>query len=129
MLIRYLAALDLRRSLLWSALLWYGVMMVRHGPQPFGVWLNSASIALVVGLILITNAVPSGVSWRSLGFWPTARFFLIPFCVSSFSSALRDTPLLVIFPGNAMDNLLAGATVVVFLLAGWIARRVLQKAA
>lgn len=120
--LNYLGRLDMRRSLLWSGFIWYAVLMARHATLASGPWLNAVGIALVVGLILAANAIPSGGTWRQLGRWPLLRFFLIPFCVSSFSAAMRDAGLVAIFPRDLADNLIAGAAVAAFLLATAAAR-------
>lgn len=119
----YLTRLDARRLLLWSALLWYAVTMARHATADPRVWLGAAGIASVVGVMLAANAIPAGGSWRGLGFWPALRFFLIPFCVASFSSVMREVGLVVVFPRNLPDNLWAGGAVTAFLLLCAAARR------
>lgn len=115
-LISYLARLDNRRLLLWSAFLWYVAIMARHATASPAVWINSAGIATVISVILAANAIPPGRKWRDLGFWPLARFFLIPFCVSSFSAVMHKAGLVLIFPRNLTDNLVAAGTVGLFLL-------------
>ena len=115
-LISYLVRLDNRRRLLWSAFLWYVAMMARHATATPTVWLNSAGIAVVISVILAATAIPPGGKWRDLGFWPLARFFLIPFCVSSFSAVMTKAGLVLIFPRNLADNLVATGAVVSFLL-------------
>jgi hypothetical protein len=50
MLIHYLSQLDSRHKLLWSAFIWYSVLIGRHDvfiPEP---WFKAAGIAMVVGL-------------------------------------------------------------------------------
>ncbi len=122
-MIHYLARLDNRRLLLWSAFLWYVAIMARHATASPVLWLNSAGIAAVIGVILAANAIPPGRKWRELGFWPLARFFLIPFCVSSFSAVMNRVGLVLIFPHNVADNLVAAGTVALFLLVFAAARR------
>lgn len=121
--LRYLARLEARRVLLWSALIWYAVTMARHATANPDIWLGAAGVAGVVGVILAANAIPPGGTWRALGFWPAARFFLIPFCVSSFSAVMREVGFVVIFPRNVADNLAAGGAVAAFLLLCGAARR------
>lgn len=122
-LISYLARLDNRRLLLWSAFLWYVAIMARHATSSPAVWLNSAGIAAVISVILAANAIPVGRNWQDLGFWPLARFFLIPFCVSSFSAVMNKAELVLIFPRNLADNLVAAGAVVLFLMLCAAARR------
>lgn len=129
MLIRYLASLDPRRALLWCGFIWYAVLMGRHAPFMPGPWVNAAGIALVVGLVLTANAIPAGGTWRQLDRWSLLRFFVIPFCVSSFSSTMRDAGLVVIFPRNLADNSFAVAGVARFILLCAAVRRLSRTAA
>lgn len=115
-MIRYLARLDNRHLLLWSAFLWYVAIMARHATASPAAWLNSAGIAAVISIILAANAILPGRKWSDLGFWPLARFFLIPFCVSSFSAVMHKEGLVLVFPRNLADNLAAAGTVALFLL-------------
>jgi len=121
--ISYLARLDNRRLLLWSAFFWYVAIMARHASASPALWLNSAGIAAVISVILAANAIPAGRNWRDLGIWPLARFFLIPFCVSSFSAVMNKAGLVLIFPRNLADNLVATGTVAGFLVLCAAARR------
>lgn len=123
MKLSYLARLETRRLLLWSAFIWYAVTMARHATADPRVWLGAAGIAAVVGVMLTANAIPAGGSWREPGFWPTLRFFLIPFCVASFSSVMREVGLVVIFPRHLPDNLWAGGAVGAFWLLCAAARQ------
>ena len=113
-LMRYLATLDRRRFILWSAFLWYAAITIRHGEGDHATWLRSVGIAAIVGSILTLNAAPAGRRWRDLGFWPAFRFFLIPFCVSSFSSLAKGREFFLIFPLNATDNLAAAGAIALF---------------
>mgnify|MGYP000554305533 CR=1 FL=1 len=129
MIIDYLAQLDSRRKLLWSAFIWYAVMMGRHAafiPEP---WLKAIGIAMVVGLILVANAVPVGKTWRDLGLWPLLRCFLIPFCVSSFSTATSEVQMVAIFPRNLADNMIGGAAVAGFFVLSGVARLLKRRPA
>jgi len=129
MFIRYLAHLDSRRALLWSGFIWYAVLMGRHATLMPGPLVNAAGIALVVGLMLTANAIPAGGTWRQLNRWSLLRFFLIPFCVASFSAAMRDAGLIVIFLRNPADNVFAAAAVAGFMLLCAVARRLSRTSA
>ncbi|MBI2511927.1 MAG: hypothetical protein HYV96_08110 [Opitutae bacterium] len=121
-IVAYLAGLDRARTLLWSAFGWYLIMILRHPPGSFDAWANAAGIAVVVGAILLANADHAGVSPQKLGFWPIARFFLIPFCVSSFSTAMRASGLVLIFSRDMNDNLWGVGAVAGLLATRWSAR-------
>ncbi len=112
--IRYLAALNLRRFILWSAFLWYVMMASRYGVSDLAVWLRSLGIGLLVGAILTLNAVPPSGRIRDVGLWPTFRFFVIPFCVSSFSALTKGRAFFLIFPLNAKENVAAAGVIFIF---------------
>lgn len=114
MLTRYLAALDLRRSLLWCAFLWYLVMAMYYAGHDPALWLHSVGIAAIVGVVLTLNAMPPGVRVRALGFWPVFRFFLIPFCVASFSAFAKGRAFFLIFPLNPQQDIVACSVLAVF---------------
>jgi len=120
--VAYLAGLDRPRTLLWAAFLWYLAMMARHPPGALATWVNAAGIAAVVGMSLLANASPPGGSPRSLRFWPTARFFLIPFCVSSFSTTMRASGLVLVFSRDLADNLLGAGAIAGLLVVRSLAR-------
>ncbi len=101
--------------------------MARHATASLAVWLNAAGIAAAIGVILAANAIPPGQQWRDLGFWPLARFFLIPFCVSSYSAVMNRIGLVLIFPIAVEDNLTGAAAIVGFLLICLAARAVASR--
>lgn len=121
-IVAYLAGLDRARTLLWAAFSWYLAMIARHPPASLEAWANAAGIAAVVGTILLANAYNAGHSPRSLRFWPTARFFLIPLCVSSFSTTMRAPGLVLVFSRDMIDNLWGAGAVAGLLAARWLAR-------
>lgn len=122
MIIPYLASLDLRRSLLWSALLWYVVMAVRYAGHDPGLWLHAVGLAAIVGVILTLNAVSPDGHIRSLGFWSVFRLFLIPFCVASFSAFAKGRAFFPIFPLNLAENMVAVGILAVFGGGVWVAK-------
>ena len=93
---RYLAALTAGRFVLWCYLIWYLVVLVRYfDPHP-RVWLTSLGLSVIVGIALTLNAASGSSSARPQP-WPVFRFFLTPFCVSSFASLVKDRGFLLIF--------------------------------
>ncbi|MBI2517029.1 MAG: hypothetical protein HYV95_08940 [Opitutae bacterium] len=113
----YFAGLDRARTLLWAAFLWYLTQMGRHPSLPLRGWINAAGIAAAVGAVLLANTWSDAGVRPRLGAWQGARFFMIPFCVSSYSTALRDVELVLIFPANLADNA-AGLGVIALVFAG-----------
>src|SRR5688500_926235 len=81
---RYLTRLSAGRILLWCYLIWYVVILVRHFDPDPRLWLTSIGMSVIIGLALYisTTSASEGFHIRRLGFWPTVRLFMMPFCVS-----------------------------------------------
>ena len=132
----YLSRLTFARAVLWCYLLWYLVIATRHFDGTPRLWLTSLGLSLIVGLALLLNAgwSPAARSESSetpapapLDRWQTIRFFLMPFCVSSFSALVKGKGFLLIFSPHPPD-LAAGIGICTgFLLAVAAARRVAPK--
>ena len=81
---------------LWFSLTWYITVVATH-EEPANVtahWGNAAIISALVGTILNVNAFSAAAGGDSLSDWlkrnpcTSARFYVIPFCVSSYSSVV-----------------------------------------
>ena len=121
--VRYLADLSAGRVLLWCYFLWYLVIAARYFDPDPRLWLTSLGMALLIGVALyVSTTASAGVRGR-LGFWPTARLFMMPFCVSSFAALVKGKNFLLIFSPRAAD-LLWGAG----LCAGFVAAALAAKA-
>src|SRR5437667_3980431 len=99
MLIRYLASRSAARLVLWCYFIWYGVVLVRYFDPTPRLWLTSLGLALIIGLALYLSTTAAGKDLK-LGFWPTFRLFLMPFCVSSFAALAKDKGFILIFSPN-----------------------------
>lgn len=117
--LRYLSALDHRRIVLWCAVIWYAAVAVRYAERDAVPWLRSLGIAAIVGIILALNATPRGGQIRGLGFWPIFRFFLIPFCVASFSAFTKGHAFFLIFPANVSGNATPVGAIALFCAFVW----------
>ncbi|MDO8545476.1 MAG: hypothetical protein Q7S40_33965 [Opitutaceae bacterium] len=122
-MIRYLASIDRRKMILWFAFLWYVAIVTCYASADPALWARAGGIAVIVGTILTLNAVPRTGRVRDLGFWPVFRFFLIPFCVSSFSTLTTNRAFFLIFPPNLNQTILAVAVIIVFIAGVLVARR------
>lgn len=102
-LLAYLAALKPGKLVLWCYLCWYLVTLaLRFDPSPT-LWLNSLGISAVIGVgLLLSVGAPRG----GRDPWQTFRLFLMPFCVSSFSSLIKGHGYLLVFPPDAHELLL-----------------------
>ena len=87
----YLSGLTPARTVLWCYLLWYLVVLVHYFDASPRLWLTSLGLSAIVDLALLLNA------GRPLNRWQTFRFFLMPFCVSSFSALVKGRGFLLVF--------------------------------
>ena len=121
MLLRYLANLSNGRLILWCYFIWYCVVLVRYfDPRP-RLWLTSLGLSAIIGLALYISTAAAGRERVQLGFWPTFRLFLMPFCVSSFAALVKDHGFVLVFSPRvgetlAAAGLCAGLCILVFAL-------------
>ncbi len=109
---RYLARLTAGRVILWCYLLWYLFFAVRCFDSSPSLWLTSLGVSAIVGAALLISTRSGGVG--RLGFWPTARLFIMPFCVSSFSALVKGRGFFLIFSRRPAENYLALALCAAF---------------
>jgi hypothetical protein len=121
---RYLAGLSAGRLLLWCYLLWYLVVLVRYFDPSPRLWLTSFGMSLLIGLALYVSTTSSAGLQGRLGFWPTVRLFMMPFCVSSFSALVKGRGFYLVLSPRPAD-LLWGAG----LCAAFLATVVMVKCA
>ena len=105
---RYLAGLSAGRAILWCFFIWYAVVLVRYfQPEP-RLWLTAVGLSAIIGTALLINTTSSGTRPVRLETWPAFRLYLFPFCVSSFSSLVKDRHFWLIFsprPGELLTGL------------------------
>lgn len=95
MLIRYLANLSTGRLILWCYFIWYCVVLARYFDSSLDLWLTSLGLSGIIGFALYLSTTAG--SQVKLGFWPTFRLFLMPFCVSSFAALVKGRGFVLIF--------------------------------
>jgi len=98
-------------------------MAVRYAGTKPESWLRALGIAAIVGTILTVNATPHGGRISDLGFWAIFRFFLIPFCVASFSAFSKDHAFFLIFPINLKDTATTIGLIALFCAVVWLAKK------
>lgn len=104
---QYLAHLDVPRTILWCYLLWYLVVVMRYFDPSPALWASSVGLSAVIGLALLLNAGwPSRPGVR-LDRWQKLRFFLMPFCVSSFAALVKGHGFVLVFSPDPADLALA----------------------
>jgi hypothetical protein len=111
--IRYLAALNKGRFILWCYLLWYLVVLVRYFDPAPGLWLTSLGLSFIIGVALYISTTASPGSSK-LSFWPKFRLFLMPFCVSSFAALVKGKGFVLVFSPRWEDSALAVMFILMF---------------
>ena len=118
----YLARLSAGRALLWCYFIWYLVVLVRHFDRDPRLWLTSAGMSVIIGVALYISTTAAATVRGGLGFWPTVRLFMMPFCVSSFAALVKGKGFLLVFSPRAADLAWGGGLCLAFLGAVAAAR-------
>jgi hypothetical protein len=103
--VRYFAKLSAGRIILWCYLIWYVFFAARYFDPSRFLWLTSLGIAGIVGVALLISTRTGGAA--RFGFWPTARLFMMPFCVSSFSALVKGHGFVLVFSPRPGEDYLA----------------------
>ncbi len=104
---------------MWCYLIWYLVMVAFHFDPAPRIWLTSLGISAVIGIGLILSVSGNGRP----DLWTTARLFLMPFCVSSFSALIKDRGFVLIFSPVWSEDLFALGACGAFVLVCYGVRR------
>lgn len=107
MLIRYLSNLSNGRLILWCYFIWYAVVLVRYFDPSLRLWLTSCGLSLIIGFALFISTTAASKNKVKLEFWQTARLFIMPFCVSSFSALVKGRGFVLIFSPKPKEILVA----------------------
>lgn len=99
--IRYLAALKTGKIVLWCYLIWYANTVTHHWDASPHIWFNSLGISALIGIALVLSV--GGKQAATTDKWQTFRLFLMPFCVSSFSSLIKDQGFVLIVPPSSQE--------------------------
>jgi hypothetical protein len=104
-MLRYLANISRGRLILWCYFIWYAVVLVRYFDASPRLWLTSVGLSVIIGYALYINATAAGGRELRLDRWQVFRFFLTPFCVSSFAALVKGQGFVLIFspkPGEVL---------------------------
>ncbi len=112
--LNYFARLKVGKLILWCYLIWYLVTLYNYFDPSPSIWLNSLGISIVIGFALLLSVSDS--SPKSPDRWQTFRLFLMPFCVSSFSSLIKGHGFILIAPPVLSELALSFGSCVTFVV-------------
>ena len=95
-LLTYFATLTNGKTILWCYLIWYLSTLWHHFDPALRLWINSLEISVVVGIGLLLSITRAEGAPRDP--WQIARLLLMPFCVPSFATLIKDEPYFFDFP-------------------------------
>ena len=124
-MVKYFATLSSSKIILWCYLIWYLTTVFFHFDSSIRIWINSVGISFVIGFALLLS-VSASKDWFKHNQWQTFRLFLMPFCVSSFSSLIKGQGFILIFPSQSFELLVSVGNCVLFVCVVWLFR-VLNK--
>jgi hypothetical protein len=107
-------------------MIWYLVTVFHYFDPSPRIWINSLGISAVIGFALLLS-VNNTQSWRNQG-WQTFRLFLMPFCVSSFSSLIKGRDFFLIIPPKPSERFIAVGLCAVFVAAVLTIKRLYRSA-
>ncbi len=121
---RYLVSLTLGRAVLWCYFIWYLIALALYFEPAPTLWLTSLGVSVLIGLAFLFSTTPFPFGPVGLPFWAVLRFFLIPFCVSSYSALAQGKGfMLVLFP-RWQETALASGLCALFVFAVLVAKRI-----
>ena len=111
---QYLRDLKPDKMILWCYLIWYLVIVFYHfDPNP-KLWLNSLGISVVIGTGLVLSVSRQGAG--QVDYWQIFRLYAMPFCVSSFSSLIKDQGFIIFIPPKFQELMAAISSCLIFWL-------------
>jgi hypothetical protein len=121
-LYRYFAVLPTGKMVLWCYLIWYLVTVVRYFDPSPTIWLSSLGISAVIGTALQLSVSSSNAA--AADHWQTFRLYLMPFCVSSFSSLIKGRGFFLIVPPERPEQYLSVGLCAAFVLLIAVLKRI-----
>jgi len=116
-MVDYLLNSSLSLKILWCYLFWYLFFLVRYFRWDVSLWGTTLFMSVFVGIALNFNAFGSVEEIRKENKWKIARYFIIPFCVSSYPLLIKNQNFILIFSPNIIENVLALIPISIFLIA------------
>ena len=115
----YFARLTAGKIALWCFLIWYLSTVIHYFDPAPAIWLNALGISAIIGVALYLSVHEPGV--REPGKpppdrWTVLRLFMMPFCVSSFSSLIKGRGFVLVFPPDLRELALSVGACAVFII-------------
>ena len=98
---------------LWCFFIWYLATVIHHFDPAPAIWLNALGISAIIGIALYLSVREPGKPAPDR--WTVLRLFMMPFCVSSFSSLVKGRGFVLVFPPDLRENAIALAACAVFI--------------
>ena len=124
--VRYLAELRASQQVLWCYLIWYLYALFRYFDPSAVLWLSSLGISAIIGTALYISTARAGKVPVRLDRWQIVRFYLMPFCVSSFAALIKGHGFVLVFHPSLRDNAIAATACALFIAAS-VALRIVAR--
>jgi len=125
----YLRDLTTPRLVLWCYLIWWLFTVVTYFDPSPRLWLTSVGISAMIGTGLYLSTAHAAQHKTVLDRWQVFRFFLMPFCVSSFAALIKDRGFILVFHPTLAANMQAIGLCIGFCVVGRIAKASAQRVA
>ncbi|HEY9700542.1 MAG TPA: hypothetical protein V6D10_25025 [Trichocoleus sp.] len=113
-LIQYLNGIKLGKAVLWCYFIWYVTVVYFYFDPSLQIWINSIGVSVVIGTGLILSVSSENGSKKD--YWQIFRLYLMPFCVSSFSTLIKEHGFIVFVSPRMAETTVAVLLCVLFLL-------------
>lgn len=117
----YLAKLETGKLVLWCYLIWYLVTLFFYFDPSPAIWINSIGISVIIGITLLLSVGGGGANRQDR--WQLFRLFLMPFCVSSYSSLIKGHGFIFVIPPRLIEQIAAVAACTLFALIVVVLKR------
>ena len=127
-MIKYFGNMNVKIKILWCYLLWYLYFIIKYFDIDPYLWGCSLGISILVGFALNINSYDSiGDILKLEDKWKILRFFIVPFCVSSFPAIIKGKGFLLFFSPKISENFYAILLCILFLTTTCLCRRIIRS--
>lgn len=119
MIAKYVLKLKIQMIILWCYLIWYFTIMSIYFESSLKLWASALGISLIIGFALVLSTNQQGDKQNK---WIKFRLFLFPFCVSSYSSTIKNHDFILLFPNNKIHLFFGIINCLLFVISIWVIR-------